>query len=326
MFGDKYKKDMDAVSPSAEALASTAEKMKNARRAKRTVYRRWITLAAACLLVAVGMASIFPATRFFSRDSKHEHAENDAVLGEFYGSCQPGDELYTDTPEAAPETNKGNAADYTTLCAIISDKLNEHKDIPKNEETDDEYIDTDAEENDGTRDEVQDNIALPEETISSSLASKDYDSLLSYNDILVLIYVKADTTKAEVYSASKKETLVSFTQSGEYIYGKIENGKLYLVTLDSNMPGLLGTYNNSDETIINALPYCGTDTEEIVSANRIYISDADLTFTVASCLDLESYYYDSIAVMGGGSIAYAEDGALYIYKNNEAEVYAIAAE
>lgn len=320
MFGDKYKKDMDAVSPSPEALASTAEKMKAARRPKKAAYRRWVSLAAACLLVAV-IASVFPASRFFTQNSVENAGPNDIIEG-VYGSCAPGDKLDAVTPELQLP-----APDYTTLCAIISDKLNEHKEIPEDEGIYEE-IESDTEINEEPGDEVVDSFSPSgsdmSQWISGALNEKDYDYLLSYNDILVLIYAKADTTKAEVYSASKQETLVSFTQSGEYIYGKIENGKLYLVTLDSSMRDLLGTYNNSNETIINNLPYCGTDTKEIISANRIYISDTDLTFTVASCLDLESYYYESIAVMGGGSIAYAEDGALCIYKNNEAEFYAVS--
>jgi len=320
MFGDKYKKDMDAVSPSPEALASTAEKMKAARRSQKRVYRRWVSLAAACLLVATGIAALFPASRFFTQNLAENAGPNDIVNG-VYGSCAPGDKLDAETPE--PQLP---APDYTTLCAIISNKLNEHKEIPDDEGIYEE-IEPDTEINEKPDCNVEDTL-FPSgndmnEWVSAMLNAKEHDFALFYDDKLVLINSKADTAEADIYSISKKEKLVSFTQSGEYICGKIENGKLYLVTLDSSMLGLLGTYNNSDETIINALPYCGTEINEIISANRIYISDTDLTFTVASCIDLEAYKYTSLAVMGGGSKAYIKDGALYVDKNGETKAYAV---
>ncbi len=320
MFGDKYKKDMEAVSPSPEALANTAEKMNAARRPQKRVYRRWVSLAAACLLVA-GIAALFPASRFFSQNLAENTGPNDIVNG-IYGSCAPEDKLDAETPE--PQLP---APDYTTLCAIISDKLNEYKEIPDDEGNVKEDLELDTEINEEPDYDVENSLfpsgSDTSQWISDTLNAKDYDYLLSYNDKLVLICSESGTSEADIYSISKKEKLVSFTQSGEYICGKIENGKLYLVTLDSNMHDLLGTYNNSDETIINNLPYCGTEINEIISANRIYVSDTDLTFTVASCIDLETYKYTSLAVMGGGSKAYIKDGTLYLDKNGETKAYAV---
>ena len=266
------------------------------------------------------IASVFPASRFFTQNSVENAGPNDIING-IYDSCAPEDKLDAEPPE--PQLP---APDYTTLCAIISDKLNEHKEIPEDEGIYEE-IESDTEINEEPDYDVEDSVfpsgSDMSQWISDTLNEKDYDYALYSDDKLVLIYSESGTTEADIYSISKKEKTASFTQSGEYICGKIENGKLYLVTLDSNMRDLLGTYNNSDETIINNLPYCGTDTKEIVSANRIYIFDTALTFTVASCIDLESYDYASIAVMGGGSIAYIKDGTLYVNKNGETKAYAV---
>ena len=63
MFEDKYKKTMENVKLSDESKINAEELIKAAKASKKAAYRRWISLAAACLLIFAGIAAFFPASK-----------------------------------------------------------------------------------------------------------------------------------------------------------------------------------------------------------------------------------------------------------------------
>ncbi|MBO5981506.1 MAG: beta-propeller domain-containing protein [Clostridia bacterium] len=75
MFEDKYKKEMENVKLSDTTKINPQELIKTAKASKKAAYRRWISLAAACLLIFAGIAAFFPASKLlgnvFSEESKN---------------------------------------------------------------------------------------------------------------------------------------------------------------------------------------------------------------------------------------------------------------
>ena len=367
MFEDKYKKDMENVKLSDKTKINPQELIKSANASKKAAHRRWISATAAVLLVCIGFASFFPASKLFTSIFADE-SENGGNLLE--GIIPPASSQDVSDTENAGDTSqegeKDPLDDYRRFCALISDTLDKYSVPPSSGSSSDGsfggYYDETGVENDTTGapemgsaspgtnySDTNNQVSGVQEadiiktdgkliyflnygrlTIFSADNGKteklgmtvlgdtnSYIDMLLYNGKLVLIRNKKDTTEAEIYSVSEKgeiEKLTTFVQSGAYISCRAVGSKLYMVSLDKSMRDLL--YKDYDDSVIyNELPFHGCDEYVTLDAERLYVCDNDLTFTVVSCFDMENFEYGSVAVMGGGYNVYADGDTLYTYKN-----------
>lgn len=369
MFEDKYKKTMENVKLSDESKINAEELIKAAKASKKAAYRRWISLAAACLMVVICIVSIFPAAKFFGiRFTENETI--DGLLDVPSVSLPHKDELAPDCPQPEDNVSADPEPDFSVLCTLITQKLDEYKSHydwnegwvesePGNEQVKDENMEIvvpDSAGNGGLTSsgdagysDTNNQVAGVQEgdviktdgkliyylhrgilTVFSAnngqtekLSMTKLDgpassvNMLLYNGKIVLIRNKGTTSVAEIYSVSEKgevEKLTVFNQTGSYISCRAIGSKLYIVTLDQSMRELIGKEYN-ENIIISELPQVGLDELSAIEPDNICVSDVDLTFTVVSCFDIESYEHGSVAVMGGGSNIYADGDTLYVYKN-----------
>lgn len=107
MFEDKYKKTMENVKLSDESKINAEELIKAAKASKKAAYRRWISLAAACLLIFAGIAAFFPASKLlgniFSEESKNGGNLLEGIIPPA-SSQDVSDTENTDDASSEPET------------------------------------------------------------------------------------------------------------------------------------------------------------------------------------------------------------------------------
>lgn len=378
MFGDKYKKDMENIKPSAENLERTLEMMKRAA-PKKIHRRRQIITAAACMAAVIGTAALFPVIS----SKLTNFSAGEVPPGGIYGSSLNGSNAAGDVPTEdcwvpdCSESDGNSAAGYKQLCALIANEIKKYGDNSETDIAEPDTEETQNEDEDGI-DEGKDSPAedpdfslesfWSDTTINSkewfvnhagdlfagaNITGKDenfiyclkgsYLSVLSAKDSntellrvikmerpsafvdlvpcngkLALIRNESGATVAEIYSVSENgetEKLTEFRQSGVYVSGVFDSGRLYIVSSDKSMLELAGAEEYIEDEIIDKLPVSGTDAAKTVAAENIYIYGEGLTFTVASCFDTENCGYVSVAVMGNTDSACVKDGALYVCKN-----------
>lgn len=117
MFEDKYKKTMENVKLSDESKINAEELIKAAKASKKAAYRRWISLAAACLLIFIGIASFFPASKLIDNIFSDESTENGNLLE---GIIPPASSQDVSDNENAGETSQ--EAETPDITYLLSNK------------------------------------------------------------------------------------------------------------------------------------------------------------------------------------------------------------
>lgn len=113
MFEDKYKKDMENVKLSDKAKINPQELIKSANASKKAAHRRWLSATAAVLLVCIGFASFFPASKLFTSIFADE-SENGGNLLEGI-IPPPSSQDVSDTENAGDTSQEGEAPDSAYL-------------------------------------------------------------------------------------------------------------------------------------------------------------------------------------------------------------------
>ena len=113
MFEDKYKKTMENVKLSDKTKINPQELIKSANASKKAAHRRWISATAAVLLVCIGFASFFPASKLFTSIFADE-SENGGNLLE--GIIPPASSQdVSDTENAGDTSQEAETPDITYL-------------------------------------------------------------------------------------------------------------------------------------------------------------------------------------------------------------------
>lgn len=180
MFEDKYKKTMENVKLSDESKINAEELIKAAKASKKAAYRRWISLAAACLLIFIGIASFFPASKLIDNIFSDESTENGNLLE---GIIPPASSQDVSDNENAGETSQeaetpdsayllSNYDSYEKSVEILLDYFQSNKNNG--------YSGSSNDSTDGTIDEIypDDGDFIPKDRVCGAYADSSGTSFL----------------------------------------------------------------------------------------------------------------------------------------------------
>lgn len=351
MFEDKYKQEMESVKLSDKTQINAEKLIKRANASRKAVHRKWISLAAASLLVISGTVLGFPALHGNNNSPAVSQTENRPIV----------------------ENNSFPVNDIQELCLLMNDRFSVYKSdvILGNTGRDDNYIEETGDGaptytgSSGSTDNFINNfsdvnnqadgvqeadvirtdgkfIYIASGTHFTILKAEDgkineccdidlgdsfwFDDIMLCGKKVIIVGQTANVigrdadTILYVFEINENGNAVKteeFFQSGVRISLRAIGNVIYVITRDANY--LYETYSkngalNADE-IAESLPIAGEDRDDTVHLNSIYVPDeiCSVDFTVVSAFDTASGESKSTAIMGGGSNVYADEDTIYVY-------------